>query len=343
MIQIALTLLVAGFGGYLFSLAHVPLAWTIGAMVASAMLTWIRPVTLPRLTRPASMVVLGTSFGLGFTAPVVEALLSALPTIVASSTLTVLCGLLLTPLFSRLSGIAKKTSFFCAVPGGIAVMPVLAERANAEIEPVIYSQTLRMVMVVLTIPPILTISVRAQSDSLFHPDVLPVDWTNLGLLSCICLSGALVMSRLNAANPWLIGPLLCSMTITAFWQPPTGFPHWMTNMAQIGMGAGLGVRLTREYLSRSRRVALATFASTGVLIALLTIAAIGIARFSHLPTEAVILGLSPGGTPEMVVTAATLHVSVPLVLSFHIVRMLINNLLVGPLWQLVDRTRFFTD
>lgn len=332
--QILLTLAVASLGGYVFSLLHVPLAWTIGAMVAAAMLVWSKPVSLPAHTRPMVMVVLGASFGVGFTPPVLAAVLSSLPTIAGAGVITVMCGLALTPLFARMAGLNLNTSYFCAVPGGIAVMPVLAERAGAEVPPVAFAQTVRMVVVVLTIPPAVALLGNPQGASAFHPEPLAVYWPGIALLLALGVGVALVLGRLKAANPWLIGPLLCSMAITVLWHAPSGFPQWMTNAAQVGMGAGLGVKLTRQFLLGSRRLALASLASSLLMVVLLSAVAMGLAALSGLPAEAVVLGLAPGGTPEMVITAATLEIAAPLVLGFHLVRMLINNLVVGPFWDL---------
>lgn len=340
--QILLTLAVASLGGYVFSLMHIPLAWTIGAMAASAVLAWLGPVSLPKQTRPIAMVVLGASFGVGFTAPVLTAVLSELPVIACAGVLIILCGLGIAPMFSRIAKVDVKTSYFCTVPGGIAVMPVLAERAGTQVAPVTLAQTIRMVVVVLTIPPAVALFGNPHAATLFHGEAPPVIWPGLALLLSLSVSVALMLAKLRAANPWLLGPLLCSMGITAFWHAPSGFPHWMTNMAQIGMGAGLGVKLTREFLLSSKRLALASVISSIVLVALLTAIAMILAYLSHLPMEAVILGLAPGGTPEMVITAATLDVAVPLVLGFHLIRMLISNLLIGPIWQLTQYAAQFS-
>jgi uncharacterized membrane protein AbrB (regulator of aidB expression) len=41
--------------------------------------------------------------------------------------------------------------------------------------------------------------------------------------------------------------------------------------------------------------------------------------------------------PEMAITAKVLNLGVPLVLAFHLVRTLLCNLLVAPLWRLFER------
>jgi uncharacterized membrane protein AbrB (regulator of aidB expression) len=49
--------------------------------------------------------------------------------------------------------------------------------------------------------------------------------------------------------------------------------------------------------------------------------------------------MSPGGMPEMTITAKALEVGVPLVLGFHLVRTLVCNLFVVPIWRLLVRLR----
>ncbi len=50
-----------------------------------------------------------------------------------------------------------------------------------------------------------------------------------------------------------------------------------------------------------------------------------------------VLGLAPGGMPEMTVTAKALDLAVPLVLAFHLVRTLVCNLFLGAIWRGVQR------
>lgn len=334
-----LTAVISTLGGYLFSLAHIPLAWMIGAMVASAMLSWVRPAALPLRTRPVALMVLGASFGLGFTQPVLMAVLAALPAVILAGVLIIVSGLLMARVFATFAGIDSKTGYFCAVPGGVTVMPVLAERSGLPVAPVTLAQTIRMVVVVLTFPPLMVLFGQPGNQTIFHAEKLAVHVPQLLMLLAASLAAALVLHRLRIANPWMLGPLFFSMAITALWHAPSGVPHWMINVAQVGMGSTLGVKLTRPFLMSSTRLVYASLASTLLLSALLSTLAIALAFLWALPPEAVILGMAPGGTPEMVVTAATLDVAVPLVLGFHLIRMLISNLLIEPLWTISERLR----
>jgi uncharacterized membrane protein AbrB (regulator of aidB expression) len=108
----------------------------------------------------------------------------------------------------------------------------------------------------------------------------------------------------------------------------------MVDAAQVGMGMALGQRLSRRFLLSSRRLALASAVTTVVLVAMMAALAAGMAAVSGLPVSATVLGMAPGGMPEMTITAKALEVGVPLVLGFHLVRTLLCNFLVGPGWRL---------
>jgi membrane AbrB-like protein len=112
---------------------------------------------------------------------------------------------------------------------------------------------------------------------------------------------------------------------------------WMVNAAQVGMGMSLGQRVSRRFLLSSKRLALASVVSTLVLIAVTALCAVGLAWAADLPLAATILGLAPGGMPEMTITAKAMEVGVALVLAFHLVRMLIINVFVDAIWRLSVR------
>ena len=105
------------------------------------------------------------------------------------------------------------------------------------------------------------------------------------------------------------------------------------NAAQVAMGATLGARMTRDFVLGSRRLALAALFSALGLSVLLTVVAVALGRLAGLPVTAVVLGMAPGGMPEMAVTAKALDLAVPLVLTFHLTRTILCNLLVGPIWR----------
>ena len=330
-------LLIAAFGGFVAYLLHVPLAWMIGAMVATGCIAWHRPPAIPPVARPAALLVLGLALGQSFTAPVIAAVAGAFPVILLAGILSILAGLLVGPILVRMGGLDQRTAFFAGVPGGIVVMVVLAARAGVSIAPVTLSQTMRLIVVVVVFPPLLALLASGlPPDTAFAASRPPVWWPGLAGLAAVGAAIAWAGQRAGFANPWMFGPCLLAIGLSAMGVLPSGVWMPLVDAAQVALGATLGAKLTRDFILGSRRLAIASMVSAIALSVLLGAIAMGLASLSGLPVAAVVLGMAPGGMPEMAVTAKALDLAVPLVLGFHLTRTLLCNLIVGPLWRVVE-------
>lgn len=332
-----LTLGAAVAGGFVFHLLHVPLAWMIGAMFGTAAVAWFRPMGMAPAVhaglRPAALIVIGLAFGQTFSAPVLAALLGAAPAILIAGVLSILAGIATIPVFTRLAGTDSRTAYFATIPGGVIVMAVLAQREGAPLAPVTLAQTLRVLVVVLVMPPVLSALSAPGDYGAFLAPARHFDAAGLAAMLAIGLLAALAMRRTGLANPWMIGPCFLAIGAAAFNQLPSAVPGWLIDAAQVGMGAGLGQKMTREFLLSSRRLMRAALLSSLLLCLFCTILGAGLAWVMALPPSAVMLGMAPGGMPEMGVTAKALEVAVPLVLAFHLTRTLLCNFFLGPLYR----------
>ena len=329
-----LTTGIAALGGGLLALLHVPLAWMIGAMMATAALAWHRPVAVPGWARPAGLVFLGLGLGATFSGPVLAAVTGALPVLLAGGVIAIATGFVVARLFTRLAGTDPQTGFFCAVPGGVIVMAMLAQDARASVATVTLAQTMRVLVVVLTFPPLLGWLAPHGAFGEFMAPRQPVWWPGLLAMAAGGLALAWPLRMAGLANPWMLGPCGLAIGLAATGHLPSGVPIVLINAAQVAMGASLGTRLTKSFLLSSRRLAIAAVISSIVLSLLLALIAWGIAVAAGMPVPALILGMAPGGMPEMALTAKALELAVPLVLGFHLTRTVLCNLLVGPLHRL---------
>ena len=85
-------------------------------------------------------------------------------------------------------------------------------------------------------------------------------------------------------------------------------------------GLVLGARYERAFFARHRMfIPFALLNSFFILLASAIAAAILAWTFS-LPTATMIIATSPGGLAEMTITAQALQISVPLVVAFHLFR-----------------------
>ncbi len=328
------TALLALMGGALLHVLHVPLGWMIGAMMASAYLGWREAAAVPELLRPAGLVVLGLGLGQTFTAPVMAAVAASLPAILCGGLASIVAGLAVIPLYRRIAGTDLRSAYYAAIPGGILTMAVLAQRAGANVGAVTLSQTLRMATVVLAFPPLIALFAHGARDAAFTPVLPAFDWGGIALLLAAGIAVALLGARAGLANAAMLAPCLLSMTLSGTGLLPSSMPRWMIDMAQVAMGASLGMRLTPQALGGGpRRQAAAGLASALAISLLLVVLGLLLGWAAGLPPVAVVLGMAPGGMPEMAVTAKALDLAVPLVLGFHLVRTVMCNLLVGPMWR----------
>ena len=333
------TLLAATAGGALFWWLGVPLAWMLGSMAATGVLAWNGRAHVVKPMRPAALILLGLGLGQTFTPQVMAAVGWAMPWLVGAAVLSILVGVLVARLFARWAGTDAETGYYASVPGGIVVMAVLAQRAGVSVPAVTLAHTIRVMLVVALVPPLVTWLAPRGGVSLFLADLPAVHGWGLVLLLAMGLVVALAIKRVGMANPWMLAP--CGMVILLSWSGllPSGVPGWMVDAAQVGMGMALGQRMTRGFLLSSRRLALASVAMSVVLMVVMTGAALALAALSGLPVAEMLLALSPGGMPEMTVTAKALALGVPLVLGFHITRTLLCNFAVAPIWRAMVRLR----
>ena len=335
------TALVAALGGAVLHFLRVPLAWMIGAMLATSALAWFRPVAMPAWARPTGLVFLGLALGATFSGPVLAAVTGAVPVLLLGGLVSMVAGVAVVPVFTKLAGTDSRTGFFCAIPGGIIVMAMLAQEAKASVATVTLAQTLRVLVVVLAFPPLMGWLAPHGEFGAFSAEREAFSLPGLAGMAAVGLLAAWPLRRFGLANPWMLGPCGVALVLAAAGSLPSGVPGPLVDAAQVAMGASLGTRLTRSFLLASRRLAVVSVVSAALLSVLLTVLAVPIALLSGLPVAAMILGLAPGGMLEMSLTAQALDLAVPLVLAFHLLRTVLCNLLVGPLHRLVLRFDLF--
>ncbi len=336
---VLVTILASAAMGALFKLVGIPLPWMLGAMAATGALAWNERAHVLKPTRPTALILLGLGLGQTFTAPVITAVVLALPWLIVAAVLSILVGVLVARLFARWAGTDAETGYYASVPGGVVVMAVLAQRAGVSVPTVTLAQTIRVMIVVAIVPPLVTWFAPRGSAGIFLAERPEVHLWGLVLLLALGVAVALAVARLGMANPWMLGPCGLVIALSAAGLLPSGVPGWMVDAAQLGMGMALGQRMTRKFLLSSRRLAIASVAMTAVLVAVMAALAAGLTLVSGLPLAEVALGMSPGGMPEMTVTAKALELGVPLVLGFHIVRTLLCNFAVAPIWRALVRLR----
>lgn len=334
--SIAKGLLISLCGGLLFAAIHIPLPWMLGPLFATGGVSICgKDISAIPGGRQGGQLIIGVALGLYFSPEITRQILAHGWTILGAGASTLAFAWLGGKLLQRISGIDATTAFFASVPGGAAEMAILGERAGARFDRVAISHSLRILLVVSTVPIILTWSGANGTDA-YEPLTKQISVSGLGLLLLLTMAGGLLFARLNIANSWLLGPLAVSFILTVNGFSLSAMPPPFIIIGQLLIGWSLGVRFEPDLRKESLRFLQGVLASALLSLALSVLMGIVIARVHGISIPTMALATAPGGISEMCVTAKILKLGVPLVTSFQVARIAILLTMTLPLWRMVQ-------
>jgi len=158
-----------------------------------------------------------------------------------------------------------------------------------------------------------------------------------GLLAAVTCAAGWLLWRRGLPNAWVLGPLFAAGVLAAGQVPVGGVPEWMVRTGQLCIGLSLGTRFTPGFLHTAPRYMAAVVACTATALGLAALFGLVLAKFGGLHPATAMLATSPGGIAEMALTARALHVEVPVVTAFHVCRMVVLVLAVGPAFRRLVR------
>lgn len=318
-----LSIAICAGAGALCAQLRLPLPWMIGPMLAMAACNaGGLGLRAPPGARVTGQVIIGTALGLYFTPAVAREVAELWHVLLAAAVLALAIGALCGWLLALASGIDRSTAFFASVPGGATEMAVLAERFGARVDLVALAQSLRILLVVLTIPFVLTYSGVQGSD--FYPQSsTQFNGSALILLLAITTASGLALAAGGMGNAFMFGPLLAAALVTVFGIQFSAMPAVLTNVGQLLLGCMLGSRFERRSVESLPRFVAAVAASVAVAMLISTLVAFVLAQSTGVGFPSLVLAVAPGGIAEMCITAKVLQLGVPIVTAAHVTRVLV--------------------
>lgn len=322
--------------GWLFYTLHVPLAWLLGPLLASAAIGLSgRSMPVSTRARRLGQIIIGMSIGLHVTASVVRGILPWVPVMIGWALLSILASALLSTWYARLARIDAKSAYYALLPGGLAEMANIGLGEGAKPEPITISQTLRVSLVVLIVPP--AISALGIDGGFAADSPGLINWVELPFLIAVGTIGVFTIRATGIKNAWMTGSLIAvGLASATGWVSGHIIPAVLW-VAQFLIGIAIGARFQRDQFASLPRVvffgAVMVMAMTSLSAACATV----LAHASGVDISTLALALAPGGIAEMASTAQAMHLSLVLITGFHLVRALIVNGFASHLRQLLVR------
>jgi uncharacterized protein len=334
-----LALVLCGTGGAFCVWLRTPLPWMIGPLLATAVSNFAgaRLRVIPG-SRQAGQLIIGTALGLYFTPAVAHQVGSYWPLLIFAALFAILVAWGCAWFLASVTDTDRTTAFFASVPGGAVEMAILGERFGARVDRIALAQSLRILAVVILVPFTLTYSGVHGTDA-YNPVPVPLDWAKLAVLFAIAGLAGSVLALARLANPFMFGPLLATIVLTASELQFSSVPTTTTNLGQLLLGCALGSRFERQFLGGLGRYASAVLASIAISIVLAVAFSVVLARLSGLPAASLMLAIAPGGIAEMCITAKVLQLGVPMVTAAHVTRVLVLINATAPVYRIARYLR----
>ncbi len=324
-------------GGALCVWLRTPLPWMIGPLGAMALVQFGgASLEAPPFGREAGQTVIAVTLGLYFTPVVAREVIANAPLLAVAALGVFGVGLVASLILAKAARVDPATAFFSTAIGGAAEMVNLGERNGALVDRVALAHSLRLLIVVSTVP--IGITLLGQTGTVdYRPVAVPFDAGGLVLLAAVGIAAAFAWKRTGLPNAFMMGPLITTIAITASGHSLTSMPTWMSNAAQLLLACSLGSRFQQSFLREAPRFVAATVATIVFMIGTLALFSMGLAWATGGLAATLMLACSPGGIAEMAITAKVLRVGVAFVTAAHVMRFAIVVLATEPTFLLLKR------
>lgn len=325
----AMTMMVGAVGGFVASVMHWPLPWMVGSMCAVILVNCCKKVLSEVPSgRKVGQWLIASVIGLHFTASVMDQVSTNFVLMIGAALITLSISLLGVMLLARREG-CLPTCFFSLMPANSAEMMVLGLKHRADAALVAAAHSLRLVMIVLIIPAAMAWGLGGHG----HVSSAQVDWRWISLLLPTGFTVAWVWSHVGLPNPWAFGPMLVCAVFTLVFDLHLSLPTWLTILGQLLLGCSLGVHFDRGFFRRAPLFLSKIFLincltmAVGFLVAVVISDEVGISKMT------LMLGMVPGSSTEMSLTAEALGLGVALVTAMQIIRMVVVMALAEPVYR----------
>lgn len=346
-LALGVTLAVGTVGGIVADQVHLPLAFMMGALVATAAVAlsrWRplgRAMVLPNHVRVLVLPVIGVAIGGAFRPGLVQEAMGWWPTLAALLIylpLAALIGIVV----ARRGGLGATEALYGSLPGGVVEAVQLAEEAGADARIVSVLHFVRIIVTIVGMSAIFALltgaSVGSGAGAVLPGSAHVLTLREMGILTALGVIGFAGARVLRLPAGPMLGPMVLSAIAHVGGYVDGVPPVWLVHLAQVVIGCGLGARfanLSGRVLARAIRLGLI---SALAVLGLAAAVAVAMAPVVGVPFTAMFLAYAPAGQTEMSLIALSLQLEVVFVTLHHLTRLVLTILFVR-IWSTVAQRR----
>ena len=329
--------------GWLVSKTLMPLPWMIGSLLICAVWsinfgTKIIPenYTFPQKFRNYFVAIIGVMIGLQVTTDLILQISNYIPSIFGLLIFSWCAHFLNYKILTKFGKYDRATAFFSSAPGGLMESIAMSEQYGGEIKIVTLQQFLRIILVIILVPIIISIWFGAPVGSaagIAINENSTITLIDLFYIFFLIIVGLSLGSRLRIPAGHLFGPMLLTVFVTLGTDANIQLPNILILVAQVVIGTSLGARffgIDKNILFTAVRLsALSVF--TMLILAFFFV--VLLQSLTELSAVTLFISFAPGGVTEMSLIALSIASSPALVSAHHIFRIIITVSLLGFIYK----------
>jgi len=332
--SISLVVLISVVGAGLFNVLGLPVPWMLGPLFAVLISQFFIKYELfwPVQFRNFGLVVIGISIGQTFQLSIFSGMGWLIMFMLLINIALVIISIIMAIGIKKIGNVSLKTALTCTVPGGLSQIIMFAEEEeDINLATVTYFHIVRIISIVMVIPFVLSghLIKVGTNENILELDLLP-----LVILIVVSWASVWIGKKVKLPVPYFMTPILFIILLTLFSIETPHIPGLFSHLAQLSMGAYIGLLLKPDMIKLGKRVVLLGIGSALFLIALTFAQGYLLVYFLDYSLPTSFLSTAAGGLDQMSLLATAIGADVSAVTVFQIFRMLFVFLVVLPLLKM---------
>ncbi|WP_107942845.1 AbrB family transcriptional regulator [Metasolibacillus fluoroglycofenilyticus] len=321
--------IIACIGGWLFSLLSLPIPWMIGPLFTVLLAQFFirRPLKWPAFFRNIGLVIIGITIGENFSLTILQTMGTMFWYMLAINIIFILLCLLLAFITAKYTNMSLHTAILASVPGALGQIIVFSsEQKDVDLAAVTYFHLIRVLAVVSVIPFLVSGHIVQQNVASITSPL----WAGIILIAA-SFAFALIASKFHMPTPFFLGPVLFGILLNVVQIDIPTISANVLHLAQIAVGAHIGLLLTPGALRLPKRTLLFGLMNVVLLMFVSFLCAKLVMTMLNYTFATSFLSTAPGGMDQMALIATSIHAEADIVTVFQLARMLFLSFVIIPL------------
>ena len=338
--EFAWVIIVSIPGAFIADFFNVPLAWFLGPMLVTSVVTLGGVKTkMPRLVLSTVLIFLGLYIGNYVDKSLFSQIHQWAWTSLIMLAYIIISVLLVSKYLQKFSGYGKKTSVFSAAPGALGPLLILAEDEKSDLSQVATAHLIRLIIIITVFPFIVNSFHDTESIQIIESINDNQNISHLLILIVLSIILIILFDKLKIPAALLAGTLVASGFLQITEIASYKLPANIIDYCLLILGASVGCRFADKTFKEVAKNTVHSFVATLLLVLLGLAAAIVAGYVIDKNFFTLLLSYCPGGIYEVAVIAIFFDLDPEFVSFHHIIRLLMILFVVPIILKFVYRNK----